>query len=245
MPLSTQKKSYWSQLGSALRSGDSVVEIQQYSEDSPRILLVEGQDDAHVVKQLVDRESGVDDFTIVVKDGLPNLLAGLPLEFESDTREVIGIIVDADSDTSRRWHDLQAKLKGQVQLPTSMSVGGAIVDASEGVPRVGVWIMPNNIDAGELEDFIRRMIPETDAIWPRSQQYIEEIVEEFPTSPPRPFRDNKILRAQVHAWLATREAPRRMGQAIGRGDLDATVPVGTEFIGWLRRLFDWKAPSKT
>ncbi len=214
-----------------------MIEIQPYSEDSPRILLVEGQDDAHVVKQLIDLEGGVDDFTIVVKDGLPNLIAGLPLEFESDAREVIGIIVDADSDTSRRWGDLQAKLNDQVHLPGSMSIGGTIVDANEGVPRVGVWIMPNNVDAGELEDFIRRMIPETDAIWPRSQQYIEEIVDEFPTIPPRPFRDNKILRAQVHAWLATREAPRRMGQAIGRGDLDASAPIAIEFIGWLRRLF--------
>jgi hypothetical protein len=214
-----------------------VVEIQPYSEDSARILLVEGQDDAHVVKQLIEREGGVDDFTIVVKDGLPNLLAGLPLEFESDVREVIGIIVDADSDTSRRWSDLHAQLTDQVQLPDSLSIGGAIVDPGEGVPRVGVWVMPNNTDAGELEDFVQQMIPDSDAIWPRSRRYIEEIVDEFPTSPPRPFRDNKIIRAQVHAWLATRQAPRRMGQAIGRGDLDATVPVATEFVGWLRRLF--------
>ena len=214
-----------------------MVEIRAFSEDLPRILLVEGQDDAHVVKHLIDGDEDIEDFTIVVKDGLPNLLAGLPLEFESETREVIGVVVDADSDSSGRWGEIQARLKDQVQLPGAISTGGAIVGPNDGAPRLGVWIMPNNSEAGELEDFVQKMIPVSDAIWPHSQRYIEEIVDEFPKSPPRPFRDNKILRAQVHAWLATREAPRRMGQAIGRGDLDASVPIATQFVGWLRRLF--------
>lgn len=214
-----------------------MVEIQSYSGDSPRILLVEGENDAHVVKQLVDKQGGVDDFTIVTKHGLSNLLGGLSVELMSDGREVIGIVVDADDDTLGRWRELQARMAGRVELPDSMLVGGAIVEAGDGSPRVGIWIMPNNLEVGELEDFVRQMIPESDPIWPWSKQYINKIVDELPTSPPRPFRSNKVLSAQVHAWLATREAPRRMGQAIGRGDLDANAPIAGKFVDWLQRLF--------
>ena len=92
--------------------------------------------------------------------------------------------------------------------------------------------MPDNGSAGELEDFVRRLLPAGDPVWPRAQRYIDDI----PTAH-REFTTGKILRAQIHTWLATRKEPRKMGVAIGAGDLNASHPLATQFVDWLRRLF--------
>ena len=92
--------------------------------------------------------------------------------------------------------------------------------------------MPDNGSAGELEDFIQELLPEGDPVWPRAQRYIDDIPAAH-----RKFTAGKILRAQIHAWLATRKEPRKMGTAVGAGDLNATHPLATQFVDWLRRLF--------
>ena len=212
-----------------------MIEIQAYSEQAARVLLVEGQDDAHVVKHLAEIHGGADSFRIVDKQGLPNLIKSIRVEFESEARQVIGIVVDADDDVSSRWSEIQTELKDLVRLP-DISARGTIIEGINGEPRIGIWVMPNNMDQGELEDFVHKMIPQDDVIWPKSQQYIDELVSKIP-KPPRPFTEKKVLRAKVHAWLATREAPRRMGHAIGRNDLDANARTATDFVAWLRRLF--------
>ena len=92
--------------------------------------------------------------------------------------------------------------------------------------------MPDNDHSGELEDFVMTLVPEGDPVWPRAERYVEDI----PVTE-RKFGPHKIKRAKIHAWLATREDPRRMGTAIGAGDLDASQALATAIVGWLRRLF--------
>ena len=59
--------------------------------------------------------------------------------------------------------------------PQPLSPDGTIIQAN---PRIGIWLMPDNMSVGELEDFVVQMIPEGDQVWPLSQRYIEEIPEE-------------------------------------------------------------------
>ena len=92
--------------------------------------------------------------------------------------------------------------------------------------------MPDNESPGELEDFVRRMIPTDDPVWPRSEGYVDRI-----PVPDRRFRPGKILRAKLYAWLATLENPGRMGAAIGAGDLRVDGVLGSTFAAWLRSLF--------
>lgn len=92
--------------------------------------------------------------------------------------------------------------------------------------------MPDNETPGELEEFVSRMIPEDDPVWPRSQAYINGI----PVSDRR-FSSGKTLRAQIHSWLAAREEPRKMGAAIGARDLNVDTPDAGRLVDWLRRLF--------
>lgn len=66
------------------------------------------------------------------------------------------------------------------------------------------------------------------ARWPSSEAYIDGIEEEH-----RKFR-KKVLRAKVHAWLATRKQPGRMGAAIKEGDLEIDGAMAVSFADWLR-----------
>ena len=111
--------------------------------------------------------------------------------------------------------------------------GGTIVPEAPGLPRVGVWRMPDNQSHGQLEDFIERLIPSNEPVWPRALDYIDCIPADD-----RKFKNNKVLRAKVHAWLAARQEPRQMGSAIKLGDLDASAPLAKEFVDWLRQLFE-------
>lgn len=117
-------------------------------------------------------------------------------------------------------------------MPGSPDLSGIIIPETDDLPRVGVWLMPDNQSTGELEDFVSEMIPSDDAVWPLSEDYIEGI----PLAD-RKFAENKTQRAKVHAWLAAREDPRQMGQAIRARDLEVNGELCDKFVAWLRRLF--------
>lgn len=201
------------------------------SPDSPgQALLVEGPDDEHVVRHLCEQFRVLPSFEIIQKEGIRNLLPSIPIELNVSGRKVLGILVDANDNPEARWQAIMDKLsKLNAELPSAPMPMGTII---EGNPRVGIWMMPDNMAAGELENFIALLIPQHDPVWPLSQAYIRKI-------PPkeRRFAAGKTLRAQVHAWLAARERPRRMGAAIGAGDLDTTVKVSRDFTAWLQALF--------
>ena len=93
--------------------------------------------------------------------------------------------------------------------------------------------MPDNMSPGELEDFVKVMIPcEQDPVWPLAACFIESIPVKD-----RKFAENKVDKAKVYAWLATRKDPPRMGSAVSAGDLDLGAELPTAFVGWLRKLF--------
>ena len=196
-----------------------------------RLLLVEGVDDKHVVRHICGRQRDMPDFCIRETDGFSNLAAAISPEIKAPGRTALGIVVDANDDLSARWQTIGDHMRrAEVNPPTRTAPAGTLV---EGRPRVGIWLMPDNQSTGELEDFIERLMPDGDPVWPRARSYIEDI-----PAADRRFATGKILRARIHAWLATRAEPRKMGAAIGFGDLNATAPLAGQFVDWLRRLFD-------
>ena len=209
----------------------------QESDSHPRVLLVEGPDDKHVVIHLRERSGLAQNFEIVEKEGINTLLDSIEVEVDIPGRTVLGIVLDADDNPSARWQALTDRLDRLRQedhfdlpkLPDQPEPSGTIL---EGRLRIGIWLMPDNRSTGELEDFVGSMIPSGDPVWPLSEAYIEGI-------PPadRKFAPGKIQRAKVHAWLATREEPRRMGLAIKASDLVTDAANTAAFVNWLRTLF--------
>ena len=202
------------------------------SSDQRRVLLVEGQNDMHVVRHIWLRHYRTEPtFSISIKNDVDSLLSSIRGEILREDRTVVGILLDADDHPAYRWQAVSDRLRrAQITLPGSPPPFGAIIHQ---IPRVGVWMMPDNQLPGELEDFIQKMIPFADPVWPLSQSYIDSI-----PSANRRFIQGKTLRAKVHAWLAAREDPRPMGTAIRTGDLDINGSVGAAFLSWLDQLFN-------
>ena len=206
------------------------------SAKAKRLLLVEGVNDKHVVIHLWKRLLKSDPpFCILEKGGIPQLLPSIPVEISVQGREVLGIVVDADDDVSCRWKAVANRLRrAGIDVPAELDPGGTVIESRphEGAPRVGIWLMPDNAASGELEDFVAKMVPSNDPVWPMSKGYIEGIPSEH-----RKFSEGKILRAQIYAWLAAREDPRQMGLAIKAEDLDVDGALSERFTGWLQELF--------
>ena len=199
--------------------------------DSPeRALLVEGPDDKHVVRHIYELVARTPPFCIIQKDGIEKLLPSIPPEFNVSGRKTLGILVDADDHPLDRWQSLRDRFSSlNVQLPNNPYAQGTIIQSQ---PRVGIWMMPDNMSPGELEDFIATIIPSDDPVWRLARGYIDNIPMKH-----RKFNPGKLRRAEVHAWLAARESPRRMGSAIGAGDMDINLPVSRSFTQWLKTLF--------
>ncbi len=193
-----------------------------------KVLLVEGASDEHVVRHLCRRHQNMPAFDIIDKRGFQNLKSAIGPEIKVSGRTALGILVDANDRPTDRWAEILHQVAQAVgQVPTQMVRSGTILGVR---PRVGIWLMPDNQTTGELENFIEQLIPVGDPVWPRAQEYIDGI-------PVADRKFKKVLRAQIHAWLATRQEPRKMGAAIGIGDLDAAALPAQQFSNWLRRLF--------
>lgn len=225
------------------------------------VLLVEGQDDLHVVLHLYKKthhgERLVPEvFCIRDMGGDTSLLAGMNNEIRGD-RDIVGVIIDADRDdessqpadaVAARWKEVADKLEEiGIAVPPERADGivipgkpdGALRLAGIGIPpRVGVWVMPDNEQPGELEDFIDRMIPSDAKARLLAKDYIDGALTEISLDDDiERLREGKRLRGELHAWLATRRRPRHLGAAIGAAYLNTDGELCQCFTAWLRRLF--------
>ena len=216
-----------------------------------RVLLVEGQDDKHMVWQLCGKrdalfhlDRSVHDLSVTLKSNSQtfaikemgsqsDLLRAISGEVKAPGRQVLGVVLDADRDFKACWANIERHFsRTEVQLPLEPSPTGTILWEQDYQPRVGIWLMPDNKSQGELEDFALRMVSCDDTIWPLSRSYIEDIPEID-----RKFEAGKEDKAKLYAWLAARKEPGRMGAAVGSGDLEAKGSLCEEFFTWLVELF--------
>lgn len=168
-------------------------------------------------------------FDVLVKNNNVELLRSISGEIKTEGREVVGILIDSDNDVAARWQAVRNRLPDGYSLADRPTLSGAVIET---LPRVGVWLMPDNSSAGELEDFVSQMVPDYDPVWPRAERYIDDI-----PATDRKFSSSKVSRAKVYAWLATRRDPRRMGEAIRTRDLAVDGDLCQAFVEWLRKLF--------
>ena len=79
---------------------------------SNRVLLVEGQNDKHVVWQLCNRcgvPLALND--ILDRGGLDPLLRTVGAEIQAEGRQAVGILVDANDDLMNRWNAVRDRLR--------------------------------------------------------------------------------------------------------------------------------------
>jgi hypothetical protein len=154
------------------------------SDDLPCQLLVEGADDVAVVRDLCLRsnilKSALDSkaFRIIEKGGVEKLIPAIPVTLKKETLKILGIIVDADENFQGRLDSIRKAFTkaGYPEIPTQIPSDGWIYQPTDADrKRVGIWIMPNNQDAGILEDFLLHQIDNDDALLIRAREILDEL----------------------------------------------------------------------
>jgi hypothetical protein len=198
------------------------------------VLWVEGKDDDAVVQSLCKSHRVPQWFSVRDKGGFEKLLSGIALEIRAPGMERFGIVVDANGDAAARLAQIRGVIEpeGYPGFPIALAREGLVIASPASLPRLGVWIMPDNGSPGALEDFAASLVPDDDVLWRRAGAAVDAIPEED-----RLFPTRRRSKAHMHTWLAWQESPGSpMGQAIGKGDLRADAPAARRFVAWLRRL---------
>jgi len=217
----------------------------------PRLLLVEGDDDRHAIRNLLDRHDipaaflpeagashvvaikqveGVDDFPPAIRN---ELKVGPDLS-------ILGVVADADRSPENEWESVWNALHAHGERPplpeltADGRVGSVPTFEHDEIP-AGVWIMPDNASAGALEEFAMDLVPDEDELWDYSREVIDGL-------PERRFNDKNEGKAQIYTWLAWQETPREpIGRALTQGVLNPEADLAVRFVDWIRRLFPAQA----
>lgn len=206
------------------------------------VLLVEGREDREVIYQLCNHHK-LDNrrlFDIEAKDGYEQLRDDLSVRPRTGI-DIIGAVVDADTDLLQRWQSLRDALdrNGYPRLPATPDEAGTIIDPGTALlPKAGIWLMPDNRLTGMMEDFLQQLVQEGDSLLSRAHQSVDDI-----PPPERRFQQVHRSKAVIHTWLAWQEVPgTSLGHALTRHYLDANDALALRFLEWLKNLFG-SAPS--
>ena len=202
-------------------------------------LLVEGNDDQHVVWALCEKHNVPESFDVIDCESVDNVLKAFELRIKlPDINQRIGVVVDADVNLKSRWESIVSILKktgkydcGNIELLQD----GLLLDPTDHTyPKVGIWLMPDNNQNGMLEDFMAALVTSDDALMKKSEDVLTELEEEG-IQKYKPVHRSK---AKIHTYLAWQDIPGRpMGQAITANILNANSELAMKFAKWLKELF--------
>ncbi len=208
------------------------------------LLLVEGKDDERVVHHLCEHHRVLKNFTVDDCGSVTQVLNDFPSHLRAygvGVHRTVGVLIDANTRLLPRWNSLRQHLEeaGYPPPPANPPKAGFTADPPaadvRSLPRVGVWLMPDNKGRGALEDFLCSMTGEqTRPLLEHARQSIAAIPAGH-----RLFPQKDQAKALLHTFLAWQQEPGKpFGTAIKAGYLDPSAPQVVEFVEWLRRLFD-------
>jgi hypothetical protein len=173
------------------------------------LLLVEGKD-KYAIENLLAYHNLQNLCELEEVGGVTNFLKFRALDFLLKAKkgsDKVGIILDADDKPADiRWGTLQTHLSRlNYQFPeTKPSQKGTIVTQNTAVDlpsKVGIWVMPDNVSSGKLEDFLCKLIPNenNNQIWQLAKNCVEEASK---LQIPKKFIAKDKVKAEVHTFLA-------------------------------------------
>jgi hypothetical protein len=208
-----------------------------------KILLVEGKQDARVIPYLIEANGIAWEINkkpvVYIRDceGNNNLVDSdiIVSELQASGLSVLGIIIDADDDSSASWQSIRnASLMSIPDIPKVLPEEGLIHTTPEGI-KFGIWIMPDNKMRGMLETFLTYMIPTgNEDLWNFAQEVAQEAKSKGAT-----FKNVHKDKANIYTWLAWQEPPgRQLHNAIMERILNPTHPNAQKFVTWFKTLYD-------
>ncbi len=159
--------------------------------------------------------------------------------FDTPDLTNIGLIVDADfGKIEGRFAEIIAALSKRLNLDFSKytlnTEGVTIVE--NGLPTIGIWIMPDNVNNGYLEYFVEQLIDETDDILPVVKETVDNLMKQKYCR----FTDFKKQKATIYTWLAWQETPGLpFGTALEAKYLNPNKDYLKPFLNWIGKTFQF------
>lgn len=197
-------------------------------------LLVEGNDDQHVIWALCEKFTVTENFDVIDCEGITKLYEQLPVRFKQAQVNTIGLIIDADSEIKDRWKSISALLSLQgFTIPQEIPIEGLILKNNSDF-KIGVWIMPNNNENGMLEDFISFLVPKEDKILP----IVNDTLTNIENQGLNQYSLIHKSKATIHAWLSLQSDPGTpMGLGITKRYLTTDEETCLKLVNWLKELY--------
>ncbi len=217
--------------------------MSKLDKENPNKLLVEGNDDLHVIANIWKSITKDETPPFYIRDckSVDNIVPDLTAFLRNPaTIEIIGIVLDADFKINARWQSVRNELvKTGYSLPEQPDINGTIIEKHGLYPRIGIWLMPDNSMTGMLEDFVKYLVPENDKLLAESERILTEIENQSLHQYNEKIHRSKAL---IHTWLAWQEDPGKpMGIAIQSNFLTTHHDLCQRFITWLDGLFNPKS----
>ncbi len=108
---------------------------------------------------------------------------------------------------------------------------GSILSDNKGKPKIGIWIMPNNLSEGLLEDFLIKMANK------KALKAAYECIKAVKDKEVAAFKDVYKNKAVIHTYLAWQnEQGKPLGQSITAHALKPETKIANVFIQWLKKI---------
>lgn len=217
--------------------------------DGDSLLLVEGSNDRHAVSQLVRLLYGVEPAFEILDcrgdDGVLNQLSAKLVQ-PNLQQKILGLILDADIEGSttreviqRRLAQLKDRIGVDYDLPDMFPESGLIIDPLPGrraigaLPRIGVWLMPNNKAFGMFEDLLMESLGD------HQREYTSKVVKQAKADRIASYHESHHSKAVIRTYMAWQEPPdvQYLGLAIQKGHFQNIEAACAQFLDWLGRLF--------
>lgn len=147
--------------------------------------------------------------------------------------KTLGVVFDADAKPTERYTRVATLCKPFFTFPKELPKNGLILENGN-KKRFGLWIMPDNSSGGDLETFLKYLVPP--AVKP-TWEYAVSCVAQARTNG-CPCREPHITKAHLYTWLAWQDPPGQLpGMALTRRILDARQPRASAFVRWFMQLY--------
>jgi hypothetical protein len=198
--------------------------------NKPNLLLVEGRDEELFFMALLNSLNVNEEIQVIQAGGKDQFRAKLKAYMITDGFPGVrrmGIIRDADGNHKGAFDSVCSALRS-----ASLPVPSAVMTLTDGNPRTAVMIMPPEpVEGRNLEDLCLAAVADDPALRCIEAYFDcltqEEIIHE----------ENRIAKARVHAFLASRAEPDlRLGEAAGKNYWNWDHPAFGPVKDFLRRL---------
>ena len=214
-------------------------------------LLVEGQGDVLFFEALMRHLEASSNIEIApprafgldnTVSHFPNLIDLLIRDLDDSRLDHLGIVADADHVSgggfANRWRTLTQCLAQQgyriPRQPPKLPHTGSIFRHKDGLPAVGLYLMPSHQQNGMLEDLLWDGLKSEPAI-KELKDYARQVVAGLPH---RLFSEYHLTKAWLYTWLAWQKRPGQTLDVTVNGKLlDYGLDSLKGFLTWLGKVF--------